>query len=691
MTRVPLSGTGLDIMAKMEGNIRNCVPVWFALCAAVSLFVACGGDSSGTSANAEDALSSGGEAAFPVLSSSSQGFVYSSLGEIPVNADTGAVQNPLADTLGNGTEKVPDTTGAEVADTLPVTLEKKLYSVKGVSVDRHMAPLFGTETANIVVEALDVDVDFAVTESDSCASLDCFTPETPSLAFENPYVKATVRNVSLKVPGTATVVDGLSLSALGDLSAKDSIEVNFISNVQFPRIVALSGAGQTPAVAAEQSTTEILRAFHMDDFAALPEEDELARVLAIHLLASILVAEGDNLSLDDLAADIADDGLWSDSSSRAKVADWALRQDAEDGFAGIRAELGVMSGPVPDFEKFMRLFYQNELGLPPCGTENAGNMLHVGNVVSRYFVTDESDYSTVSERFVCNDAEQVELASDSLKDVYSFGPGTDGEVRPGTFSGNIFYTYDATLGGWRYSTELEKDSYFVQISATGSFVDIQDVYEGIKDNERVIFVIRHAERGDDTSKSGTLTSNGKTQSQNVGKKLTKFSEDFLLGGSEFLRAHQTVENIAIGRGQQSDVRDTFPELNDDWYEKNHEASEKAKSECGGGWELTSKYAYTGAYTTGTNAAFYKLDERSVELIVDVLLKKYNDPSHRFVMLSSHDKVMVPLVVYCTNKKVNLKKHDGGKWLNYLAGVAIIIDELGNRRYIPVKGLSSEYM
>ena len=42
-------------------------------------------------------------------------------------------------------------------------------------------------------------------------------------------------------------------------------------------------------------------------------------------------------------------------------------------------------------------------------------------------------------------------------------------------------------------------------------------------------------------------------------------------------------------------------------------------------------------------------------------------------------------------KVNLKKHENGKWLNYLAGVAVIIDELGNRRYVPIKGLDSAYM
>lgn len=265
-------------------------------------------------------------------------------------------------------------------------------------------------------------------------------------------------------------------------------------------------------------------------------------------------------------------------------------------------------------------------------------------------------------------------------------------MRQGAFTKNRYYTYSSSKNAWVPSTEVEKDSYFVQMSATSTFTDIKDVYEGIKPNERVIFVLRHAERGDDTSKGGSLTDNGKAQSKAVGEKLTKFEEPFLLGGSEFKRAHQTVEYIAKGRGQQSDVRDTFPELNDDWYTFSQEANDKAKSDCNcGGWELTSKYAYTGAYTSGDKAAFYALDERSVELIVDVLLAKYNDPTQRFVMLSSHDKVMVPLVVYCTQGKVNLKKHDGGKWLNYLAGVAIIIDELGNRRYVPVKGLDSAYM
>ena len=673
-------------MATRNGYIWNFVPVWVALCVAVSLFVACGEDSSGTSANTEDVLSSAGEAAIQ-QSSSSQGFFYSSLGEIPVNADTGTVQNQNVDSLDNVTDSIPDTAGVGGVDTVPVVLEKTLYSVRRVSVDSRMPPLFGLDGAGLVVEALDVANDFAVVAKETSTY-----GNAADISFESPYVKVSVEGVALEFPGASVPVTGLSLSAFDDLSQEDSVDVSFLSSAKFPRIRTLVIAGEAPAVAMEQAEMEVLRAFHMDEFTELSEQDELARFVALHLLASSLVAEGEGFTFDDIADDIAEDGLWDDPVARAKIADWALKTDATDGFAAIRNGLfAAAPADAPEFEKYLRVFYQKELGISACTSENSGTILHIANTESAYFVLDDSDFSKVTERFVCKAADEIEFASDRLKDVYGFGPGTDGEVRPGAFSGNVFYTYNASLGSWRNSTELEKDSYFVQMSATDTFVDIQDVYEGLKDNERVIFVIRHAERGDDTSVSGTLTSNGKTQSQNVGKKLTKFSEDFVLGASEFLRAHQTVENIAMGRGQAYDVRDTFPELNDNWYEKNHEASEKAKSECGGGWELTSKYAYTGAYTTGTNAAFYKLDERSVELIVDVLLAKYNDPTHRFVMLSSHDKVMVPLVVYCTNKKVNLKKHDGGKWLNYLAGVAIIIDELGNRRYIPVRGLSSAYM
>ena len=651
--------------------------LWALVCALSFGLGACGDESSPTQADnpeSSSAMPDGGDFSAALSSSSYHYWGFSS---------TSVIGTQPGDSLTPGDTVVPRDTLSQ--DTDWVVDPDSVYYLSRLAVDGRVSALFDlTPGSSMKIEYLDTQSGISLNgvDSGSASVVEAIFP----VAYRKPYVRVTVDGVALDFVGAK--VAGLSLSALGDLSSSDTVNVDFISTAELSRAETLVAAGQSLAVAMEQAATEVLRAFRMDDFTDLPEEEVAARFLAIHLLASSRVAENDGFTFVDIARDIADDGLWSDSAARAAAADWALRADAEDAFASLRAALSTQG--VGGFEKYLRLFYQKELGIPAC-TDNAGAMLHVANVASRYYVADDLDFTKVADRFVCTAEDGVAFASDSLKDIVSLGTGADGEVRPGAFSGNIFYTYDASLGEWRLSTELEKDSYFVQISATNTFVDIQDVYDGLKDNERVIFVIRHGKRGDDTSISGTLTSDGKAQAKDLGSRLTKHEEDFVLGASEFLRAHQTVEYIAIGRGQQSDIRDTFPELNDNWYEKNHDASEKAKSECGGGWELTSKYAYTGAYTTGENAAFYKLDERSVELIVDVLLAKYNDPSHRFVMLSSHDKVMVPLVAYCTNFKVNLRKYDGGKWLNYLAGVAIIVDELGNRRYVPVKGLDSAYM
>lgn len=658
---------------------------WAFVCALAFGLVACGGDSSSASPEEQVQDSSSDE---QVPESSSSDFkADASDPAIPysssVSASSSSVQT--SDTVTVGDTLVSDDTLSH--DTDWVRNPDSIYYFSRLAIDGRVSALFGlTPNSSMRIEYLQTLTDFSVNgvDSGSASVIEAFLPIT----YWKPYVRVSIDGIALDFPG-ASAVTGISLSALGDLTSSDTVNVDFVSTAELSRVETLVAAGQPLAEAVGQAATEVLRVFHMDDFTDLPEEDVAAHFLAIHLLVSSRVAVGDGFTFADIARDIADDGLWNDSAARASVADWALRADAEDAFAGVRKWLSDRAPSVPGFEKYLRLFYQKELGIPECSSENAGTMLHVGNVASRYFVTDESDFSKVSERFICNAAGGIELASDSLKDVYAFGEGKAGEVRQGAFTKNRYYTYENSA--WRSATAVEKDSYFVQISATDKFSDIKDVYEGIKPNERVIFILRHAERGDDTSKGGSLTDNGKAQSKAVGEKLIKFEEPFLLGGSEFKRAHQTVEYIARGRGQQYDVRDTFPELNDDWYIYNREENDKVKDQCGGGWQSFSKYAYTGMYTTGDKPAFYPIADRTVELVEDVILAKYNDPTQRFVVLGSHDKVMVPLMAYFTNLKANLKYYDGGKWLNYLAGVAIIIDELGNRRYVPVKGLDSAYM
>jgi hypothetical protein len=53
--------------------------------------------------------------------------------------------------------------------------------------------------------------------------------------------------------------------------------------------------------------------------------------------------------------------------------------------------------------------------------------------------------------------------------------------------------------------------------------------------------------------------------------------------------------------------------------------------------------------------------------------------------------VTPLTVYGTEKKVNLRYFDTKQWINYLAGIAIIMDGSGKIRYVPVRGLDSGTM
>lgn len=681
-------------MVTKKGAFQGFFPVWLALCAALFVLVACGDDSSGTSANPDEpAFSDSDLSSSSVVRSSSSWISYSYTGPISAhpdsvaNSDTTAADTATADT----SLQAGDADTVVVSDTIPDTTnfshdtDNVVFQYAKILLDGTASAIFSLDDATAkAVEVTGGGVWPNVREVP-------LEPESDSFIYFSTYrIKVDLEGVSLSADPSQKV----SLSVIADISEGDSVVVSFFRHLQTIRALVYMdhptfvSASDILDASMEVGADDLWRSF--DTGLDFVHEDSAGATLAINAMILETLLDRGAAFLDTIAANIGTSGYWDNRAIPTVVADVMLQADAIDGFAALREKLTALGVNVPSgFEGYIRYFYQQMLRIDPCDAANVNQVFSVINGYSRFAPEDESDFSTVSERFMCNADGKIVFAPDSLKDTYSFEAGEDGEVRVGAFTGNLYYTYDG--GAWRPATAVEKDSYFVQISATGDFVDIQDVYESVKPNERVIFVLRHAKRGDDTSKSGTLTEDGKEQSFEVGARLTKFSEDFVLGASEFLRAHQTVEYIARGRGQQYDVRDTFPELNDDWYTDDKDANEKAKNECGGGWEVTAKYAYTGAYTTGATPAFHPLAERSVELIEDVLLKKYNGPSQRFILLSSHDKVMVPLVVYCTDKKVNLKKHDGGKWLNYLAGVAIIIDEKGNRRYIPIKSLDSAYM
>ena len=241
---------------------------------------------------------------------------------------------------------------------------------------------------------------------------------------------------------------------------------------------------------------------------------------------------------------------------------------------------------------------------------------------------------------------------------------------------------------WRIATKADWNDKFIYESHAVEFTDIKKLVDNLAATEKMILVLRHAERGSDYSMTGPLNEAGFKQSEELGESIANDME-FYYGASQFVRAHQTCNSIAKGRGDLDTLADTLAALNDNWFVKDGDAYKAAKDAHGGGWKVTSEWAYEGSYSD----AFYNLDSRSTELFEEHLIPAFENSGKQVGLFVSHDIVMVPLVVYASGKNIDLKyyKSTEDHWLNYLGGVAIVFKPDGTRVFYIVKGLDSGTM
>lgn len=233
--------------------------------------------------------------------------------------------------------------------------------------------------------------------------------------------------------------------------------------------------------------------------------------------------------------------------------------------------------------------------------------------------------------------------------------------------------------------EVALDRQYVAAGSYSEFQSVSIALNQVQPNQKLILVLRHAERGDDFSKWGQLTQNGIQQSRELGRKLKNGVPAFY-GHSPFLRTKDTGRYIAMERGDIAEGAELqnsveLESLGDDWYVKDMSQHEQDKSQMGGGWQLFSKWAFEGGYEQG----MYDMASRSVELITQQLIPSI-PAEYSMGIFISHDKVLVPLVAYCTDRKVDLRYWQNGKWTENLQGIAIIVSEDGSRKYIPVDGM-----
>ena len=264
-----------------------------------------------------------------------------------------------------------------------------------------------------------------------------------------------------------------------------------------------------------------------------------------------------------------------------------------------------------------------------------------------------------------------------------------GAVKPAQIGGEWrYFICDEQTLLWCVASAVEKNDFYVAQSAVKAFTPLVDVVNGLAADEKLVLVVRHAERNSDSAATDPLNENGMEQSLELGRSLAHVT-DFYCASSPSVRAQQTCNLVAKGRGDTDTLADSISLLGGYWYVKDSVAYAKAKKDHGGSWKVESKWAYENDYSD----VFYEFAPRCNEWIEDVVIPSFEDAGSRVTLFVSHDLLLVPLVIYISSKNIDLRyyKSSSNRWLNYLAGVAIVVRPDGTRKFYAVRGLDSGTM
>lgn len=269
------------------------------------------------------------------------------------------------------------------------------------------------------------------------------------------------------------------------------------------------------------------------------------------------------------------------------------------------------------------------------------------------------------------------MVQNSSSAAHSFSSVKSSSSAQSSSSERSFLSEQSSSSANARSVTLDKDG----------FATVADVYNSLSPEEKAVFIIRHSEREDAVAMETELTANGVKMAQDLGKSI-KSDEEISYITSGFVRTNETANNVSIGRGEK-----TLPKLitnydiTGNWFLKISADSLAKHADAlglkGSSVELMARWAYEGDYPE----VFYELEPRAEEFMKNVVLK--NLPKWKRVsVMVSHDILVMPLTVFGSQRKVALKYHEDYHWINYIAGVAVILGADNSMRYIPIKGTDS---
>ena len=207
----------------------------------------------------------------------------------------------------------------------------------------------------------------------------------------------------------------LTLKAITDISHRENVNVNLLTHLEYERVMYLVSNGKKLMDAKAQAEKEIISAMAMDesedafeDLDIFKSGDGNAKLLAI----SILLQGNEDVAgfterIGKLALELTENGSWNDSVTRNAIAEWAFETEQNNEFyednlyddeldddemdndeyyplsenfpmpsiSGIRKNILAwgISDSLPNFEKYINMFWADNYGLGKCSKSNKGD------------------------------------------------------------------------------------------------------------------------------------------------------------------------------------------------------------------------------------------------------------------------------------------------------------------------------
>ena len=232
------------------------------------------------------------------------------------------------------------------------------------------------------------------------------------------------------------------------------------------------------------------------------------------------------------------------------------------------------------------------------------------------------------------------------------------------------------------------------------FYDMGDVYKAVPKTSKIAFVIRHSKREkNNLGTESSLTPIGIQMATTLGEKLAS-DESFYYSSTNFLRTRATCEYIAAGRGETGVEVVTWSGINGSYFlTVPSDTLDALVAKKGGNPKYIALYSYGEPFAGKVPAAvasvvvnyFHDFYPRGNQFINEVILA--NMPTWKRVsILVSHDMLVEPLIAFVSDRTVDLKAYTSPfRWVNYLSGIAVIVDEAGAVTALPVRGDSVGWM